>query len=236
MPAWRLDENDRQVKKYDAGAVDGKEAHFVRHVLLCDVDAPTNVNSTTALVKAVHMGPPLKESWEEVDVIGTADLDARDVNRGECRQIKSFIDECLLERFAQRERFEKMPRGTRLKNEYVIHPAAREPDASYPLRRFNCAGFVLSAYLEANIDLVDQEHSPPVTLDFLKDAFPEFGKRLDDLEFRKEMGIDIGDRWPVIMPGYVVNSLRRSADEIRMAPYRPRSGDEFFPARDQDAE
>ena len=52
----------------------------------------------------------------------------------------------------------------------------------------------------------------------------------------EEMGIDIGDRWPVIMAGYIVNSLNRSADEIRQTPYRPRSGDEFFPTRYQDVE
>ena len=94
----------------------------------------------------------------------------------------------------------------------------------------------MKAYLEANIQLVDQEHAPAVTLDFLKRAFPPQRKRLDKPAFRKEMGIGIGDRWPVIMAGYVVNSLNRSADEIRQTPYRPRSGDEFFPAREQDVE
>lgn len=236
MPAWRLDENDRQVNKYDVGAVDGEETHFVGHVLLCDVDVPTNVNSKSASVQAVHMGPPLKQSPEAVDVVGTAELDADDLRRGERRQIKSFIDDRVLERSAQVERLAKLKRKLHPKSEYIIHPAASEPDAHYPLWRFNCAGFVLNAYLEANIQLVDQEHAPAVTLDFLKGAYRWARKRLDDPEFRKEMGIDIGDRWPVIMAGYVANSLNRSADEIRHTPYRPRSGDEFFPARDQDVE
>lgn len=50
------------------------------------------------------------------------------------------------------------------------------------------------------------------------------------------MGVDVGDRWPVIMAGYVVNSLNRSPEEIRLTPYKPRSGDEFFPARYEDVE
>ena len=100
MPAWRLDENDRQVNEYDAGAVDGEETHFVAHVLLCDVGVPPNVNSKSALVPAVHMGPPLKQSPERVDVVATAELDAGDGNRGERRQIKSFVDDRFLERKA----------------------------------------------------------------------------------------------------------------------------------------
>jgi len=236
MPAWRLDENDRKVTQYDAGASDGEETHLIGHVLLCDVDVPTNVSSKSASVQAVHMGPPLKQSTEKVDVVGTAELDVGDANRGERRRIKVFVDDRLLERRAQVARLDKLHRRLHPKNEYVIHPAAREPDADYPLWRFNCAGFVLNAYLEAEIELVDQEHAPPVTLDFLKGAYPWARKRLDDPEFRKEMGIDIGDCWPVIMAGYVVNSLKRSADEIRQMPYRPRSGDEFFPTRDQDVE
>ena len=104
MPAWRLDENDRQINRYDVGASDGEEAHFIRHVLLCDVDEPTNVSSTSASVQAVHMVPPIQQSDEQVDVVGTAELDTADVNRGERRQIKSFIDERLLERRAQIER------------------------------------------------------------------------------------------------------------------------------------
>ncbi len=95
---------------------------------------------------------------------------------------------------------------------------------------------MLNAYLEANIELVDREHVPAVTLDFLKNAYPWARKLLDNPEFRKEMGIDIGDCWPVIVAGYVVHSLDRSADEVRQTPYRPRSGDEFFPARDPDVE
>jgi len=232
MPAWRLDKTDRLVTQYDAGASDGSETHFIGHVLLCDVDEPTNVNLESASVPSVHMGPPLKQSQQQIDVIGIAELDAGNVSQGERRQIKSFVDDRLLERCAQKSRLEKLGKKLHPKSEYVIHPAAREPDADYPLWRFNCAGFVLNAYLEANIELVDQSHAPAVTLDFLKNAFPKERKRLDNSEFQKEMGIDMEDRWPVIMAGYVVNSLNRSANEIRQTPFSPRPGDEFFPAQD----
>lgn len=236
MPAWRLDEDDRQVNQYDVGACDGEEPHFVRHVLLCDLEMPINVNSKSEPVQAVHMGPPFRQSLTRVDVVGTAELDSGDVNKGDRRKIKSFIDDRFLERRAQKERLKKLGHKLNSQSEYIIHPAAEEPDADYPLWRFNCAGFVLEAYLEADIELVDKEHAPAVNLDFLKGAYSWAKRRLDDPEFRKKMGIEIGDSWPVIMAGYVVNSINRSADEIRQTPYRPRSGDEFFPPRDQGVE
>jgi len=231
MPAWRLDKTARQISRFDVGASDGTKAHFVGHVLLCDVDEPTNVDGESRVVQAVHMGPPLKQSPAEVDVVGTAELDAEGVGKGERRQIKTFIDDRWLERRAQKARLAKLNRLQELKAEYVIHPSAKEPDSNYPLWRYNCSGFVLHAYLEANIELIDEEQVPTVVLGFLKDAFPSFMKRLDDPAFRNEMGIDIGDSWPVVMAGYVVNSLNRPAGEIRQMPYAPRSGDEYFPSR-----
>lgn len=233
MPAWRLDDTDRTITKYDVGASDGDEGHFVGHVLLCDIDAPTKISSNSPQIRAVHMGPPLKQSQGHVDIIGTAELDVGDFSRGERRQIKSFVDDRLLERRAQAERLAKLKQRLHPISEYVIHPAAKEPDPNYPLWRFNCAGFVLTAYLEANIELIDQEHAPSVPLDFLKKAYPMAKKRLDDQDFRKQMGIDEGDRWPVIMAGYVVNSTNRSAADIRQTAYTPESGDEYFPARRQ---
>ena len=230
MPAWRLDENDRSVTKYDVGASDGEETHFIGHVLLCDVDVPTNVSSKSASVQAVHMGLHLEQSLEHVDVIGTAVLDAGETTGGERRQIKSFVDDRLLERRAQLERLAKLHPRLHPKSEYIIHPAAREPDANHPLWLFNCAGFVLYAYLEANIELVAQQQAPKVALDVMKRAYPKARRRLDDPEFREEMGIGAGIRWPVILAGYVIHSLNRTADEIRQAPYTPRSGDEYFPA------
>ena len=37
--------------------------------------------------------------------------------------------------------------------------------------------------------------------------------------------------WPVVLAGYVLNSLNRDEDEIRSAPYNATAGDEFFPPR-----
>lgn len=230
MPAWRLDDSDRTIAECDVGATDGDGEHFVGHALLCQVKTPTQISSRCPQVQAIHMGPPLKQTPSDVDMIGTAELDVSDVSRGERRRIKSFIDDRLLERRAQEERFARLEQRLHPISEYIIHPAAKEPDADYPLWRFNCAGFVLAAYAEADIELVDQEHAPLVTVDFLKKAYPMAKRRLDDPDFRKDMGIGDGDRWPVVVPGYIVNSLNRSAADIRRTPYTPEPGDEYFPS------
>lgn len=93
MPAWRLDETERQVNKYDVGASDGEELHFVGHVFLCDLDEPTQVDSSTAVIPAFHMGPPLQQSPCEVDAVGSAALDTHGLSARESRQIKSFVDD-----------------------------------------------------------------------------------------------------------------------------------------------
>lgn len=194
MPAWRLDDQERQVDKYDVGAGDGSEPHFIAHVLLCNVDGPTGLKAPSPEVAAVHMGPPLKRSSASVDVVGTAALDGGNVDRGERRQIKTFIDDRFLERQAQIERLKKLNlrKSSRI-CEYVIHPAAQEPDANYPLWRFNCAGFVMHAYLEAGIELIAEERVPAITIDELKAAYSAAANRVDDPAFRLAMGIGEGD-------------------------------------------
>ena len=92
------------------------------------------------------------------------------------------------------------------------------PSPSHPLWRFNCAGFVLQAYLEADITLLD-EIIPVVNMDRLIEAYPWAAGRLADSDTRHKMGIGEGEEWPVVFVGYVIHSLSRSSDEIRAKPY-----------------
>ncbi len=230
MPAWRLDKTQKLVTKYDVGGKDC-EPDLICHVVLCDVESPIDVSALNPRVPAVHMGPPLKESESRLDAVGTGELDAGSPEKGERRRIKTFVDDRFLERQAQKERLAMVGEELDPKSEYIIHPLAREPDGDFPLWRFSCTGFVLYAYAEAGIELIDRGSVPMVTLDFLKNAYPWQRRRLDDPDFREKMGIGTGDAWPVILGGYVIQSLNRTADEIRRSPYAPKAGDEFFPAR-----
>ena len=231
MPAWRLDDQDRVVRHFDVGAIDGVVARFVRHVVLCLAEQPRNVNAQSRVLPAVHMGPPLEEKPLTIDVIGTAMLEPDGLPAAERRQIKVFVDDRLRERKAQEARFARLRGREAILAEYVIHPAYMEPEPDVSLWRFSCAGFVLRAYEEANIQLIDSGNLPRVTLETLKTAYPQMAKWLDRQDIRARLGLGEGSAWPVVLAGYVVNSLSRSPEAIRAQAYSPTQGDECFPPK-----
>lgn len=218
MPAQRLGNQPVSMQKYDVAAQDSAtKPHFVRHVGLSD-EQREDVRSNSE-VSLVHMGPPLirGNAGHPIHAIGTAGLTV-----GQIRQIGVFIDGLISEYRAEEIRGRK---------QYVIHPHVREPDEDVPCRRFSCAGFVIEAYREAGIDLVVTESAPlpHVTLETLLDAYPDQADRLRDPAKRIPFGLKGDPPWPVVLAGYVLNSLNRTTDEIRTGPYTPALGDEFFP-------
>lgn len=48
---------------------------------------------------------------------------------------------------------------------------------------------------------------------------------------RETYGIPGDGPWPVVLAGYVINSLDRSEEDIRRDPHAARAGDEYFPSR-----
>jgi hypothetical protein len=230
MPAWRLDEQDRQVRHFDVGAIDGNVLGFVAHVVLCRAEQPQVVNVNSRILATVHMGPPLGEKPQPIDVIGTALLDSDGIEPSERRQIKVFVDDRLRERKSQESRLARLNWLEPYYAEYVIHPSYIEPDDEVSLWRFSCAGFVLKAYEEAKIYLIDERNLPDVTLDTLKNAYPRMASLFDRDEVRVRLGIGEGTAWPIVLAGYVVNSLNRPPDAIRTKAFPPAQGDEYFPS------
>ena len=70
---------------------------------------------------------------------------------------------------------------------------------------------------------------PLVTLETLAIAYPDLSQALQSPNTRLRFGLTGDGPWPVVLPGYVLNSLTRSAPEIRQEAVVPISGDEFFP-------
>lgn len=231
MPAWRLDESDCEVQHFDVGASDGNVPGFVAHVVLCLAEKPQIANVNKRQLNTIHMGPPLGEESQSIDVVGTALLDPDGLPPSERRQIKVFVDDRKEERKAQKDRLARLPLVEQLYSEYVILPAYIEPTAEVSLWRFSCAGFVLKAYESANIHLINDRNLPSVTLETLKTAYPQMARRLDRVEIRERLGIGEGTAWPAVLAGYVVNSLNRSPVTIRSQAFSPARGDEFFPAK-----
>jgi hypothetical protein len=124
----------------------------------------------------------------------------------------------------------------KFRDQYIICPHLKEvhrEDQTVLYHRFSCAGFVLEAFREAEINILwtDLAPLPLVGPDALKTQYPEFAKILDRLREREKLGIPGDGPWPVVLAGYVLNALARPEREIRNTPYLPRAGNEFFPPR-----
>ena len=222
MPACRLGDEPCALRLYDVGAVSDFNANdFIAHVVL-STQVRSDLVRKNAEINAFHMGPPLRDAKLSIDAIGSAELQP-----GHVRRIKLFIDERLQEIKAHRKRISSSGQKQSAEDEYTIHPSARPPDRIRPHWRFSCSGFVLMAYSEAGIRLIS-DNAPLLTLDMLKQAYPFAVNRLDDPNFRQKMGLIGTGPWPVILAGYVINSLRREVNEIHSSPYVPVSGDECF--------
>jgi hypothetical protein len=92
-------------------------------------------------------------------------------------------------------------------------------------RRYSCAGFVLDAHLQVEIELVETDEAslPEVGRDEIGAAYPELA-RMDD-QRRTWLGIPGDGPWRVLLAGYVLHALNRPTDKIRSEPYRARPGD-----------
>lgn len=218
MPARRLDNQRAELRLFDVVGCDAEsEPNFIRHVALSEVhcdDAVVDVE-----LPVIHMGPPLARTARGVAVqtIGSAWLTV-----DEQEQIRVYADELFMELKAEK---------VRRIQQYVILPHFVERSEQIPCRRYSCAGFAIEAYRSAGIHLIvsDAEQLPPIDLPVLERAYPDQSGRLRDEALRKHFGL-IGDGpWRVVLAGYVMNSLDRSADEIRKVPYQPSIGDGYFP-------
>ncbi len=169
------------------------------------------------------MRPPLERAGEShANCIGSASLTA-----DEQLQIGLFSNEVESEYHAAQVRDVQ---------QYVISPHAdeiRREDHTVVCRRFSCAGFVIEAYREARIDMLETGHDdlPLVSLDTLKTQYPVFARHLDHVRLREQIGIPGDGPSPVVLAGYVVNALDRPETVIRSTPYRAIAGDEFFAPR-----
>jgi hypothetical protein len=231
MPAKRLTEQGSAIGRSDVVAFDTDGVpHFLRHTALA-ADGHHSVAAGDS-VRVNHMGPPLERDGQcSVHVSGTAEL-----NDDELNQIELFIDELHGEQRAQVQR--RRTGGDRFPD-YTVHPHADySPDGSF--RRFSCAGYVVEAYRDAGIDLIDIDAVPAIDLQMIYRAYPDLERVEANPPLRSRMGIrsheDLGlagdGPWPVLLPGYVLHSLARNTDAIREEPYSPNAGDECFPRRE----
>lgn len=227
MPATRVTQQPSQLHPFDVVALYDDSDDLLVHAMLCNEAQSRHDVVHDSEVDCVHMGPPLRVQTSPLSsaAIGTAGL--QETHR---RKVKTFVDDRLKERFAEKERLKKLGRLADLRLEYLIHPPAMRPSGAIPMWRFSCVGFVLQAYQTARIKLLGGQ-LPLRSLTELKQFYPWAAKDLDVQENRIRLGIGEGERWPVALVGYVLNSLARNPSEIHAGPFVPQPGHEYFPPR-----
>lgn len=226
MPSQRLANDRTKVSRFDVIGADSDAGSFVGHAGLAASDADEAEQGDSIAV--YHMKPPLDDKKSiSIHVLGSASL-----TDDESKMIELFCTEHFSEHKAQDIRGLKG---------YIVQPHAadlKEADGTTVCRRFSCAGYVVDAYRDAGIDMLDTDPAnlPQVNMATLDRAYP-FVPRLRNnpqLLHRSgssldELGVSGQGPWPIVLPGYLFHALDRDAVAIRTNPYSPVEDDKEFP-------
>lgn len=224
MPSFRLGSVRTRVGRFCAvGTYHGTISGFVSHVAINLEDNKLGDGEPTAVL---HMGPPLQETSNfAVRVLGDAELTNDETSRIETW--KAELDD------------ERRPRSRA--RQYVAQPPvqwdelhAERPESGAVInqntrtvryRRFSCAGLVIDGYRSAGIHLLQLGSAlPAVTLSALTQAYGA----ATDPDRRTEMGLPGPGPFQVVLPGYLIHALNRSAAAIRKEAYMAKKSDGVF--------
>ena len=217
MPTFDLLQGPQTLARYDViGEHSANSPRFVRHIALYNADGD-EVNHGQRL-DVVHMGPPLEPNGKiRAHVAGRVPLTSAEIARIEV-WIEKRIDEYR----------ESKPDAGR---QYIIDPPWKdELDTNTGVRiyrRFSCAGFVLDAHLQVDIELLvmDKQALPEVDEQTLASGYPHAVRKWDRIA---DFGMEGEGPWRIVLAGYVLHALNRSGEEIRHEAYQAQVGDERF--------
>lgn len=216
MPTFDLSSPGKQkLERFDVvGENAAGSPGFVRHIGLHNSDG-CEINHDQ-VVDVVHMGPPLKSDGRmNAHVAGRVPLTTDEITRIEA-WIEKIVDEYQREHAGRRQQFTIDPPW----EDY------RDPNTGVRrYRRFSCAGFVLNAHRQVDIELlrIDDQALPMVDKRILALAYPRV-----DLTCLQRFGIQGNGPWRIVLAGYVLHALNRTSEEIRQEPYRAQPGNERF--------
>lgn len=209
MPAFALTNEPETLLRYEV--IGERPEHFVKHVGLLDEDSRSIAAGDS--VSAVHMAPPLKRESMIFHVTAHVPLTSVEV-----KQLSSWIEENLDELKVIKRR-----------NQYIIDPPWKNiTDSNTGIlryRRFSCAGFVLWSHSQVGIELIDlnPRSLPEINRETIAAAYV-----LNPQLSLEDWGLSGEGPWRIVLPGYILNALNRSTDEIRRNAYQVQPGDEFF--------
>jgi hypothetical protein len=216
MPTVNL-EDGQLLSRYDVvGEHTDRESRFVTHVGLHDADnRPVDVDDE---VSVIHMKPPLEHANDmRVHVAGNVPLEPDEI-----KQVQAWFEE---------NKDEYVRRGVAPRQQYIIDPPWRDevnPNTGVRrYRRYSCAGFVLYGHREVGIELleIDANTLPEVNWATVRSTYHVADRHRAGLT---RFGLDGEGPWPIVLPGYILHSLRRTTEQIRNGePYEAQPGDEL---------
>ena len=216
MLAQRLDNTPVPVPPSAVAGQDTETAGgLVRHLGFV-VDGSGSMSSGDT-IRVYHMGPPLETGRHmKVHCLGWIPL-----SQDETEEVRNWIDEREYEYKRQR---------VNQPNQYIILPhmhISRFPNGAVRHYRFSCSGFIIEAFREIGIDLVETDESklPAITYQQLTEIYPEVA-RTPHMFHR--FGLTGNGPWPIVLCGYVMHAFDRTEGEIRGSAYLPIAGDELF--------
>ncbi len=226
MPVSPVPPVPADVARYDV--IGFVEADFVVHVGLA---RQAYVVGEERIVPLAHMAPPFMEDLQaEVALVAKGEL-----TESEQEKIRTFL-EGVRDEYGAQSLKTQIGLGRAIKLQYCIYPHTL---AALPVtpgrrkfpRRFSCVGLVIEAYATARIQLLDLGNLPPVSLEELVTAYRWVEEDLRDPERRAGAGLVNEEPWPVVLPGYVIHSLRRPRAEIKSETFAAKAGDQYYPSR-----
>jgi hypothetical protein len=117
---------------------------------------------------------------------------------------------------------------------YLAYPAAVEDRDQTNQRirgwKFSCAGFVVTAYKQAGIQLVVQEPAlPPLDLSTVREVWSHIARGRDPVRMKRHLegwGLKGDGPWNVLVPGYILHALNQTREVL---PYQPAASAITFP-------
>ena len=233
VPSFRIDTPSVSLNVFDVIGQDGEQPGFISHTGLAENEG----SQETQQIKILDMGPPL-HGPSYTTTINASALGRAELSDDETRKIRIFIDQHASEHHAFQQLNERQV--LRLASEmYCIYPHAApllEHDGRYTRIRFSCSGFVFEAYRSAGINLLNPDALPLIDMAVIKMAYPLEARLMESARVTPDsLGLRGIGPWPVLLCGYLLHALNRSATSIRDRAYTPITKDQRFTAEDAGA-
>jgi hypothetical protein len=214
MPSARLSSAPTTIRRFDVLAIASISCRErIQHVGLSNHDG---IAMGPLSADVYHCRPPVCEGKHEFHLVGSVPLTSDERRQLDLWRESIFDELVTVPPFDQ----------------YIIHPPELSVvDANTGIcrsHRFSCVGFVVAAHRECGIVLLDYEDLPDVDPQDVAASYERTVSEILRLSKRYDWGLPEGKAWRVALPAYLLHSLNRGEEAIRLGPYQVCKGDHLF--------